>query len=84
MLISGRRSYAENEDVHGAAKSLHLQGRAFDVAVWGYRREQIPLWWWLELGAFAEQHFDLFWGGRFAWSGAPDVNHFDSRRLTHV
>lgn len=84
VIISGRRNYAQNTDVDGASKSLHLQGRAFDVAVWGFRREQIPLWWWMQLGAYAEQQLDLFWGGRFLHGGVPDVNHFDSRLLTHV
>jgi len=75
-IISGRRSYQQNIDVGGAAKSLHLEGRAFDVAISGYTREQIPRWWWQEVGFFAEQHFGLYWGGRF-----DDVNHFDARRL---
>ena len=84
VLISGLRSPEGNMDVGGAARSLHLQGRAFDVAVWGYRRDQVPLWWWTALGTWAELQLELFWGGRFLQSGAPDVNHFDSRRLTHI
>lgn len=84
VIISGRRSPEGNLDVEGAAKSLHLQGRAFDVGVWGYRRDDIPLEWWAAVGAWAERELDLFWGGRFLHSGVPDVNHFDSRRLVSV
>jgi hypothetical protein len=78
-IISGRRSYEVNRDVGGAEKSFHLSGRAFDVAISGYTRDQIPRWWWQEVGFFAEQNFGLFWGGRF-----NDVNHFDARRLVSV
>lgn len=75
-IISGRRTYEQNLDVGGAEKSLHLSGRAFDVAILGYTRDQIPRWWWQEVGFYAEQQLGLFWGGRF-----NDVNHFDARRL---
>ena len=71
--ISGLRSYARNRDVGGAARSQHLAGRALDVAVMGYTREQVPAWWWLALGRYGEG-LGLRWGGRFQ---ARDVNHFD-------
>lgn len=73
VAISGRRSVQVNRDVGGAARSQHLFGRAFDVQVLGYTREQIPFWWWEALGQYAEG-LGLRWGGRFQ---ARDVNHFD-------
>jgi hypothetical protein len=79
ILISARRSVAENEAIGGAPASLHLDGLAFDVAVAGYTREQVPAWWWQALGRWVEQYLGLSWGGRFSWKGAPDVNHFDAR-----
>lgn len=74
MIISGYRSADLNSRVGGARNSLHLQGRAFDVQVSGYTRDQIPAAWWSALGAWAETNLGLRWGGRFA---NPDVNHFD-------
>lgn len=73
IIISGRRSVAVNTDVGGAFRSQHLHGRAIDVQVMGYRREQIPGWWWNQLGAYGEW-LGLRWGGRFQ---TRDVNHFD-------
>lgn len=80
VIISGRRSAAHNVEVGGAPRSYHLDGLAFDVGVWGYSRDQIPLWWWEQLGAWAEAHLGLYWGGRFSSGGRADVNHFDARR----
>lgn len=74
MIISGRRSSALNADVGGAAYSLHLHGLAFDVQVYGFTRDQVPVWWWEALGAYWER-LGGRWGGRFS---VPDVNHFDS------
>lgn len=74
IVISGTRSVQRNRDVGGAARSLHLYGRAFDVQVAGLTREQVPTWWWESLGTYAEG-LGLRWGGRFL---ARDVNHFDS------
>jgi len=76
MVISGRRSPEVNRQVGGAPASWHLTGQAFDVQVLGYTRDEIPAEWWEQLGAYAEQHFGLSWGGRFS---DPDVNHFDLR-----
>lgn len=78
VLVSGRRSEAQNAAAGGAPGSLHRQGLAFDVAVYGYTRDQIPSWWWSQLGMWAEANLGLRWGGRFLWNGKPDVNHFDA------
>lgn len=89
VVISGRRSGARNLGVGGAPESYHLDqvqltgspgALAFDVAVHGYTREQVPEWWWQMLGEWAEENLGLFWGGRFIWQGGPDLNHFDARR----
>lgn len=76
VVISARRSVKANRDVQGAAKSFHLSGRAFDVAVLGYRRDEIPYEWWQNVGQWAEVNLGLRWGGRFR-----DVNHFDGAWL---
>lgn len=80
VIISGYRSPEHNRDVGGSERSYHLDGLAFDVGVLGYVRDQVPTWWWEQLGAFAEARLALFWGGRFLHGGVPDLNHFDSRR----
>lgn len=72
-VISGLRSARRNRDVGGESRSQHLYGRAIDVGVQGYLVNQVPGWWWGELGAYAE-HLGLRWGGRFK---SRDVNHFD-------
>lgn len=72
MLISGYRTPEHNRAVGGAPRSLHLRGRAIDVQVLGYTRDQIPLSWWSAVGSWAENNLGLRWGGRFG-----DVNHFD-------
>jgi uncharacterized protein YcbK (DUF882 family) len=80
VIISGRRSSGVNVEVGGAPRSYHLDGLAFDVAVYGYATHQIPLDWWAQLGRWAEGSLGLYWGGRFEHHGRPDVNHFDARR----
>lgn len=81
VIISGRRSAGYNVEVGGAPRSYHLDGLAFDVGVYGYTTQQLPLAWWTALGLWAESALGLYWGGRFAHSsGRPDVNHFDARR----
>ncbi len=72
MIISGLRSADQNAAVGGAAHSLHLSGRAFDVQVAGYMVHDLPQSWWAAVGAWAENNLGLRWGGRFA-----DLNHFD-------
>ncbi len=74
MIISGRRTAVQNRAVGGAPLSRHLSGRAFDVQVLGYSRDQLPYEWWRSLGGFAELQLGLRWGGRFL---DRDVNHFD-------
>jgi hypothetical protein len=73
MVISARRSSSVNQAVGGATRSLHLYGRAVDLQIAGYTRDQVPLWWWEALGQFWESMGGR-WGGRFS---PPDVNHFD-------
>jgi hypothetical protein len=77
IVISGRRNAMQNASAGGAPGSHHLTGKAFDVAVLGYTRAQIPLPWWEMLGSWAEQNLGLRWGGRFVHDGERDVNHFD-------
>lgn len=74
VVISGYRTVAQNRHVGGAPRSRHLMGRAVDVQVLGYTRDQIPAVWWASLGRVGEA-FGLRWGGRFR---APDPNHFDA------
>lgn len=74
MIISGYRSADLNRSVGGAPASKHLSGRAFDVQVQGFTRDELPISWWTALGSWAEQNLGLRWGGRFS---TPDVNHFD-------
>lgn len=89
VVISAQRSESRNVAVGGAPSSYHLDqshltgspgALAFDVAVHGLTRDQVPTWWWQMLGDWAEENLGLHWGGRFNWGGAPDVNHFDARR----
>ncbi len=73
VIISGRRSSDTNRSVGGAPNSRHLTGRAVDLQVVGYTRDQIPDFWRF-VGEVAEGYLGLRWGGRF---NPPDVNHFD-------
>lgn len=80
-VISGRRGSALNQEVGGAAQSLHLDGRAIDVSIYwpGYGhlpRSWILFSWWQQLARPWEQAGGR-WGGRF---NTQDVNHFDSGR----
>lgn len=59
--------------------SRHLIGQAFDVDLHGYGRDQIPLWFWYELGTFAES-LGFRWGGRF--SSPVDYGHFENPFVT--
>ena len=55
-------------------KSKHVAGRAFDVDVLGYNRNQIPKEWLQALGEYGEQ-LGLTWGGR--WTSFYDGGHFE-------
>jgi len=57
--------------------SLHLTGQAFDVDVHGYGRDQVPVWFWQQVGQLGEL-LGLFWGGR--WQGLRDYGHFENPR----
>jgi len=59
----------------GTLQSKHLIGQAFDVDVHGYGRDQIPVWWWEQLGALGE-YIGFRWGGRF--SSLKDYGHFEN------
>lgn len=58
-------------------KSKHLIGQAFDVDIHGLGRDEVPLWFWWELGPFAER-LGFRWGGR--WSSPKDWGHFENPR----
>jgi len=55
-------------------RSAHLQGRAFDVDMYGWSRDAVPEWVWSELGPLGER-FGFRWGGR--WTSFVDVGHFE-------
>lgn len=79
VIISGTRSTpAADPEGNVAIHSLHLAGLAFDVQVIGYKRNQLPDWFWQVLGEYWESMGGR-WGGRF---GIPDVNHFDAGVVT--
>jgi len=59
-------------------QSRHLTGDAFDVDVHGFSRDQIPRWWFAQLGALAEP-LGLRWGGSFR--GFYDPGHFEIARV---
>ena len=59
-------------------RSKHLTGQAFDVDIHGWAREDIPLWWWAQLGQLGE-YFGFRWGGR--WAGFRDYGHFENPRV---
>jgi len=80
-VTSSRRSGAEQRALVSAGRSRtmqskHLTGLAFDVDVFGFARDEIPLWWFYQLGALGEQ-LGLRWGGR--WTGFRDYGHFELR-----
>lgn len=80
QITSSLRSRPEQEALVRSGASLtlrskHLIGQAFDVDIHGYARDQVPLWFWNELGAFAER-LGFSWGGR--WSGLRDYGHFEN------
>jgi len=56
-------------------RSPHLDGQAFDVDIHGISRDDIPLWFWEQLGWLGE-YLGLEWGGR--WPGFRDYGHFEN------
>ena len=80
-ISSSVRSPAEQERLVRSGnsrtmRSRHLTGQAFDVDVLGFGRDQVPVWWWYQLGTLGEQ-LGLRWGGR--WTGLRDYGHFEAR-----
>jgi len=82
QITSGVRSRGEQRGLVAAGssqtlQSKHLTGQAFDVDIHGYGRDQIPLWFWEQLGALGE-YLGFRWGGR--WTGLRDYGHFENPR----
>jgi len=82
-ITSSRRTATEQRALVRAGTSLtlqsrHLGGNAFDVDVHGFARDQIPIWWFYQLGSLGEQ-LGLRWGGR--WTGFRDYGHFEDPRV---
>jgi len=78
-ISSSRRTQAEQDALYrsGASKtrnSYHLEGRAFDIDILGYGRDQLPRWWWDAVGAYGES-LGFRWGGRF--TSFYDAGHFE-------
>lgn len=80
IVISSRRDPRRNADAGGDAFSNHLDGMAFDVQLWPFLRDEVPLPYWEVLGRFWEA-LGGRWGGRFS---TPDVNHFDAGKRFEV
>jgi len=78
-ISSSRRTYAEQAALvqRGASRTMqskHVDGRAFDIDILGYGRDDLPKWWWLAVGMYAER-LGLRWGGR--WTSFYDAGHFE-------
>jgi len=56
-------------------RSKHLVGQAFDVDIHGVGRDDVPEWFWRELGYLGEL-LGFRWGGR--WSSPRDLAHFEN------
>lgn len=81
IITSARRTTAEQQKLLAAGRtktlnSKHLQGKAFDVDVYGYSRDAIPRSFWNVVGPWAEANLGLKWGGR--WTSLWDPGHFES------
>lgn len=79
IITSSTRSRIEQAGLVRAGfsknlNSLHLQGRAFDVDLWGWDRDDVPAYVWKWLGPLGES-FGLKWGGRF--KSIYDPGHFE-------
>jgi len=77
VRLGGRRNDAEQRHLvaHGFSRTMnsaHLDGRAFDLDMAGYARDDVPKELWYAIGQLAEQ-VGLRWGGRWGW----DFGHFE-------
>jgi uncharacterized protein YcbK (DUF882 family) len=75
---NGRRSMAQHRENVAAGRSwttrsLHVDGRAADLDLFGYPPDSIPVEYWQWLGAVGE-YYGLKWGGR--WK-SRDWRHFE-------
>lgn len=82
VITSGRRTRGAQADLvrRGLSQTLdsaHLRGEAFDIDVFGMRRDDVPLWFWNIIGPWAETNLGLRWGGR--WRTLWDPGHFELR-----
>jgi len=80
QITSSVRTRQEQEALVGIGasqtlRSAHLSGQAFDVDVHGYGRDQVPEWFWYELG-FLGEALGFRWGGR--WDSLRDLGHFEN------
>lgn len=81
IITSSRRSREEQERLVRAGRSLtmesrHLTGDAFDIDLYGWAPDDVPLWFWFQIGEWAEANLQLRWGGR--WSSLRDYRHFEA------
>lgn len=79
IVTSTLRTPAEQQQLLRAGRtqtlnSLHVQGRAFDVDLYGWNRDAVPAWVWDWLGPLGEA-IGWRWGGR--WKSFRDVGHFE-------
>lgn len=78
-VTSGRRTARQQAELTPAAglykavNSRHVEGRAFDLALIGYRWQEVPPAYWRFMGTIWEQ-LGGRWGGNFS---RPDPIHFD-------
>ena len=81
IITSSRRTKREQDaliagGLSRARHSKHLDGQAFDIDWYGWNRDDIPGWFWDQIGPWAEQQLALKWGGR--WSSPYDPGHFET------
>jgi len=80
QITSSLRTRAEQATFFrsGASRTLnskHLIGQAFDVDLHGIGRDEIPMWFWQQLGWLGE-YIGFRWGGR--WGDPWDPGHFEN------